>query len=113
MQSFPALALAVLAAHAAVEPASASVAARWPAKSTATPTPIVIWHGMGDNCCNPWSMGYVRKLLQRHLPGVYVRSLMIGDSAVQDTENGFFMDVNRQVEAVCAKIAGDAHLRGG
>ncbi len=81
--------------------------------SPSSPTPVVIWHGMGDSCCNPWSMGYIKGLLEKHLPGVYVHSLMVGDSVVQDTENGFFMDVNRQVDMVCAKIAADGKLRGG
>ena len=80
----------------------------------ADPTPIVIWHGMGDSCCNPWSMGAVTKMLQDQIPGeVYVHSLEIGDSVVQDTENGFFMDVNQQVRMVCDKIQKDEKLRNG
>ena len=39
--------------------------------------PVVIWHGMGDNCCHDFSMGYIKHLLEEHLPGVYVRSLMV------------------------------------
>jgi len=81
--------------------------------ASAGSTPVVIWHGMGDNCCNPWSMGYVKELFEKHIPGVYVRSLMIGGSAVADTENGFFMDVNQQVDMVCQKIAQDDRLQNG
>lgn len=82
--------------------------------SASSPTPIVIWHGMGDNCCNPWSMGRVKSMLERHVGGgVYVRSLMIGGNAAADTENGFFMDVNEQVASVCRKIAADPKLRDG
>ena len=77
------------------------------------PPPIVIWHGMGDSCCNPWSMGAVKKMMEKNLEGVYVHSLEIGDSVIQDTENGFFMDVNKQVEMVCQKIADDPKLRNG
>ena len=78
------------------------------------PVPILIWHGMGDSCCNPWSMGAVKKMLEKNVGGgVYVRSLEIGDSVIQDTENGFFMDVNKQVEMVCEKIAKDEKLRNG
>ncbi len=84
-----------------------------PDVASPAPVPIVIWHGMGDNCCNPWSMGYVKKMLERHLPGVHVRSLMIGESAAADTENGFFMDVNAQVRMVCDKIAKDPKLQNG
>uniref|UniRef100_U3IYG4 Palmitoyl-protein thioesterase 1 n=1 Tax=Anas platyrhynchos platyrhynchos TaxID=8840 RepID=U3IYG4_ANAPP len=45
--------------------------------------PVVLWHGMGDSCCNPRSMGYIRGLLQRRLPGTYVLSLRIGASVLQ------------------------------
>jgi palmitoyl-protein thioesterase len=24
------------------------------------PTPVVLWHGMGDSCCNPSSMGSIK-----------------------------------------------------
>jgi len=77
------------------------------------PTPIILWHGMGDSCCAPWSMGYVKKLLEKHIPGIYVRSLMLGESVYQDTEHGFFEDVNEQVGEVCQKIAEDPKLQNG
>jgi len=77
------------------------------------PTPIVLWHGMGDNCCNPFSMGYIGKYLKKKVPGVYVHSLMIGDNVVQDTENGFFLDINRQIELACQKIQSDPKLQDG
>ena len=32
-------------------------------------TPIVIWHGMGDNCCHSFSMGAVEKMIEKHAPG--------------------------------------------
>ena len=25
-------------------------------------TPVVLWHGMGDSCCNPLSMGNLEQL---------------------------------------------------
>ena len=77
------------------------------------PVPVVIWHGMGDNCCNPWSMGFIKEFIEKHVPGVYVHSLEIGSSVVQDTENGFFMDVNEQIDLVCQKIQNDTRLSNG
>jgi len=77
------------------------------------PTPIVMWHGMGDSCCNPMSMGYVQKMFEKSIPGVYVHSLEIGDNVIQDTENGFFMNVNDQVELACAKVQADPKLQNG
>lgn len=84
-----------------------------PAGKSATPVPVVIWHGMGDNCCSPWSMGYIKEFIEKHVPEVYVHSLEIGASVVEDTENGFFMDVNEQVEVACQKIRNDTRLSGG
>ena len=26
------------------------------------PLPIVMWHGMGDNCCHSFSMGAIKKV---------------------------------------------------
>jgi palmitoyl-protein thioesterase len=79
----------------------------------ATALPVVLWHGMGDSCCNPLSMGSIKKLIEKQLPGVYVISLEIGSSAIQDTENGFFMNVNSQVSMVCNQLANDTKLANG
>ncbi len=78
-----------------------------------SPLPIVMWHGMGDCCCNPLSLGYIKDLLQKHIPSVYVHSLMLGSNVAADTEAGFFANVNNQVEQVCQIIAGDQKLKNG
>jgi len=75
--------------------------------------PVVLWHGMGDSCCNPLSMGHIKKTLEEQMPGVYVISLRIGDNVIQDTENGFFMNVNSQVSMVCEQLAKDPLLQAG
>jgi hypothetical protein len=31
----------------------------------AKPLPIVLWHGMGDTCCNPISIGGVKSALEK------------------------------------------------
>ncbi|KAI1721864.1 palmitoyl protein thioesterase domain-containing protein [Ditylenchus destructor] len=82
-------------------------------RSSSGPTPIVLWHGMGDSCCNPLSMGYVKKLLKTHIPGVYVKSLMIGNNVIEDTEHGFFANMNEHVAKVCQQIAQDDALQNG
>lgn len=33
--------------------------------------PVVLWHGMGDSCCNVHSIGAVRDRIERALPGQY------------------------------------------
>ncbi|KAG9355598.1 hypothetical protein JZ751_000436 [Albula glossodonta] len=78
-----------------------------------TTTPLVIWHGMGDSCCNPLSMGAIKKMVEEEVPGVYVLSLKIGETIIQDTENSFFMDVNAQVAFVCDQLSKDPNLKGG
>jgi len=75
--------------------------------------PVVLWHGMGDSCCNPMSMGSIKRLLEKEIPGVYVLSLEIGKNVIEDTENGFFMNVNSQVSLVCAQLANDTKLKDG
>lgn len=40
-----------------------------PHDGTAAPTPIVVWHGLGDSCCNPQSIGAVVDAIEEHLPG--------------------------------------------
>lgn len=75
--------------------------------------PVVIWHGMGDSCCNPLSMGRIQSIIEQNIKGVYVRSLEIGTNILQDTTNGFFMNVNDQVDMVCKKLANDPKMKNG
>lgn len=77
------------------------------------PTPIVLWHGMGDSCCNPLSMGALKGRLKDELPGVYVHSLMIGNNVAADVKNGFFKDTNSQIAMACDTIAKDPNLQAG
>jgi palmitoyl-protein thioesterase len=101
--------------------------------SSSPPIPVVLWHGMGlplllyqltlfpssflqgDSCCNPMSMGYIKKLIRRNVPGgdVYVNSLMLGNNVVEDTEHGFFANMNEQVQKVCDQLKADPKLSEG
>ncbi|KAL4143310.1 hypothetical protein QTP88_005656 [Uroleucon formosanum] len=76
--------------------------------------PVVLWHGMGDSCCNPLSLGRIIKVLQKNL-GIdsYVKSLQIGKSFEQEVENSFFMNVNLQVKDACKQISIDPKLSSG
>ncbi|KRT82069.1 lipase, partial [Oryctes borbonicus] len=78
-----------------------------------TYTPIVLWHGMGDSCCFPFSLGGFSKDLAQALPGVYILSLKIGDSISKDVENGFFLHPNKQIEIACDIISKDSRLNNG
>jgi len=75
--------------------------------------PVVMWHGMGDTCCNPLSLGRIQKLIETHIPGVYVHSLRIGSNFESDAVNSFFMNANRQVEYAHKLITEDPRLAGG
>jgi len=78
-----------------------------------SPVPVVLWHGMGDVCCNPFSMGSIKKLLEEQISGVYVLSLKIGNWIWEDELNGFFKNVNEQVQMVCDQLAVDPLLKDG
>jgi len=81
---------------------------------TASSIPVVLWHGMGDSCCNPLSMGSIKSMLEKKIGNnVYVKSLMVGESIIQDIENGFLLNANTQVDMVCKMIAKDPKLTNG
>nr|AHH80648.1 thioesterase-Ap [Antheraea pernyi] len=68
---------------------------------------------MGDTCCFSFSLGSFKIFLERNIPGVYVLSLRIGNDTVEDFENGYFMNPNKQVNYVCEQIASDPKLANG
>ncbi len=59
-------------------------------------TPIVIWHGLGQSCCDPMGIGRVKSVIEK-ATGAYVVAVKIGDSVFDDTINSFFKPVNQQV----------------
>lgn len=79
-----------------------------------TAPPIVLWHGMGDTCCFPFSLGSVTKMLKSKISdSLYVKSIRIGESIITDYESGFFVHPNKQVEEVCKQLANDPKLQNG
>jgi palmitoyl-protein thioesterase len=87
------------------------IAIQW--QTTSSSSPIVLWHGMGDSCCNPMSLGSIIQLLKVQLPESYVVSLRIGSSIVDDTSNSFFMNVNDQIDYACEMLKTDENLTQG
>jgi len=83
------------------------------ASCSATYRPTVLWHGMGDTCCYPFSMGKIQELIEDNLPGIYVYSIEVGDSLEADAWNSYFMNVNDQIDYVCAKLKNDTNLANG
>ena len=72
------------------------------ARSLALSQAVARWRlantGMGDTCCFPFSMGHIKKLIEKQLPGIYVYSVMVGNDIIEDEINGFLGDV-RQLDA--------------
>jgi len=75
--------------------------------------PAVLWHGMGDTCCYPFSMGAIKKLIEKALPGIYVYSVEIGGSIEADEYNSYFMNVNDQIDYAAKELASIPELGKG
>lgn len=77
------------------------------------PRPLVLWHGMGDTCCFPFSMGAIKSAVENAIPGIYVYSVEIGSSIVEDELHGFIGSVNDQIEYAHKKFKSDPNLANG
>ncbi|KAG8040705.1 hypothetical protein G9C98_002701 [Cotesia typhae] len=77
------------------------------------PTPVVLWHGMGDSCCFSFSLGAIKNIIEEEIPGIYVKSVKIGNNVIEDVENSYFKNVNEQIEEVCEDLANDPSLKDG
>ncbi|KAG9492960.1 hypothetical protein GDO78_001093 [Eleutherodactylus coqui] len=58
-------------------------------------------------------MGGIKKLVEQQVPGIYVLSLKIGSNIIEDMENSFFLNVNKQLDNVCEQLAKDPRLQNG
>ena len=41
--------------------------------------PVVIWHGMGDSCCNPASMGRIKQVIEGVSENFYYKLIFINE----------------------------------
>ncbi|KAJ2681083.1 hypothetical protein GGI25_000037 [Coemansia spiralis] len=78
-----------------------------------SPTPVVIWHGMGDTCCDNNTMGWVASVIKSELPGAYVHSIRLASSESADRNAGFFGNLNTQINRVCNDLAEIEELKNG
>ncbi len=74
--------------------------------------PVVVWHGMGDDCCNPESMGRIVRWIE-NATGTFVHSIRIGNSDEEDTMNGFLKPAVEQVALACEQISSIPQLQNG
>jgi len=75
--------------------------------------PVVFWHGMGDSCYNPLSMGSLVKMVEKEKPGIHTNCLKFGKGLFEDTFDGFFEACNKQIDAACDMIKNDKNLANG
>lgn len=68
---------------------------------------------LGDSCCNPLSLGHLIKTVEKQIPGIYVKSIRIGNNIEVDTLNGFFKNSNKQIDMVCQNLTADENLKAG
>ena len=73
--------------------------------------PTVVGHGMGDSCFN-FGMKHITKLVGEQTDS-YSVCVPTGDTRIEDTENGFFLSMDNNVDVFAAKIRADANLKGG
>eukprot|EP00605_Chrysophyceae_sp_TOSAG23-4_P000772 GSChrysophyteH1.ASY1.ANO1.861.1 assembled CDS len=73
--------------------------------------PLVFMHGMGDSCFNR-GMANIAKESGQHL-GVYSLCIPTGSNRIEDTLNGFILNMDASVEVVARAIKADAKLADG
>ncbi|XP_076764924.1 palmitoyl-protein thioesterase 1-like [Xylocopa sonorina] len=77
------------------------------------PTPVVLWHGMGDSCCFSFSMGKIKKLIETLIPNIHVHSIELGSNLLEDVERSYFGNVNDHIQDACQQLANDEKLKDG
>lgn len=75
--------------------------------------PVLLWHGMGDTCCLPFSLGHISTIIKENCAGTYVHSLKIGGNFIDDYKSGFLIHPNKQLDYVCQAIKNDSNLANG
>jgi len=73
--------------------------------------PLVFLHGMGDSCFNRGMQSITES--SGDYMGVYSVCIPTGDTRQEDTMNGFFMDMNSNVDTFAEKVKADKLLANG
>lgn len=74
--------------------------------------PVVLAHGMGDSCFNS-GMQHITERVSELLGGVYTTCIPTGSTQGEDTKNGYFLSMDKSVDAFAAGVAADPNLQGG
>lgn len=79
--------------------------------------PVVMAHGMGDSCFNPGMQHVTERIstILSDMAGEVVHSTCIptGDTVTQDTNNGYFLNMDASVDVFATKVRADASLQDG
>jgi len=83
------------------------------ATAAAAPTkyPSVVGHGMGDSCFNA-GMKQITEIVG-NTTGQYSVCIATGGNKISDTADGFFMNMNKNIEVFAQKIRADPKLKDG
>lgn len=79
--------------------------------TTLASNPVLLWHGMGDTCCDNTTMGAIASVIQEELPLSFIHSVRLGDSPETDRQAGFFGNLNTQITQVCQTLSSIPELR--
>jgi len=79
--------------------------------SSSITLPLVFMHGMGDSCFNR-GMKEITAKSGTHM-GVYAVCIPTGNNRISDTDNGFFMSMNDNVEEWAKRVKNDTNLAKG
>ena len=51
--------------------------------------------------------------MKKEVPGIYVKSIMFGNTFEEDALSGFFTNANEQIDVVCKNLTADPNLAKG
>merc|ERR1712071_502227 len=75
-----------------------------------------MWHGISDDYNGDWGVG---DLLRKNIPGIYIKSICIGDNidnvdacrSFTDKKNSIYGNASAEIEYACKIIREDENLK--
>lgn len=74
--------------------------------------PVVVAHGMGDSCFNS-GIQHLTETMSTWLNGTYVVCIPTGSTQAEDTQNGYFLSMQDNLDVLAKAVRGDTQLRNG
>jgi palmitoyl-protein thioesterase len=75
-----------------------------PIRSSDTPLPVLLWHGLGDNYAAD-GINDVVELIQKVNPGTFVYPIRLAEDPSSDRSASFLGNTTEQIQKVCEDIA--------